>query len=484
MTWFLRRGGLVVLSGIVLLSGVAMSRCNLGPGLNASDFERVSENGFDEADNEADKNHYAWAMKYFQADNSETGGLYVGTGNNIAGLIGFYFTDIFLGDGDLLDAPVCPPEIRRYRPDLGPTEWETVLDYRDVEPEGSFRTTGFRYMATYEAVVSDDLGAGRATYLYAATQGLESALWRSRTGDYGDWERVFSTGEGGASVRWMAEHNGRFYLALAYDTYEAAPPPGEIWVSDDGLCFEPLVEDGFGNPNNRGMEFVISFNGWLYAGTKNDVEGYEIWKLEGPAGSACKTKVVDHGGPNPRNEIAGTPVVYRGRLYVGSIIFFGFNPAQLNGFKGSDIIRLDEFDHWETVVGPDSMSGYDSGFNHFTNSYLWWMEEHDGWLYASTWDQATILSWGLSDPEGLIDLIGSLFQNKDRLSTLYALTHAGADIFKTPDGVHWFPVTLNGMGNPENYGWRTMESAPDGYLYVGSANPNQGLEVWRASTCD
>ena len=56
--------------------------------------------------------------------------------------------------------------------------------------------------------------------------------------------------------------------------------------------------------------------------------------------------------------------------------------------------------------------------------------------------------------------------------------NAGADLYKTQDGVHWHPVTLTGFGDVGNYGLRTMKSVED-YLYVGTANPFDGLEVWR-----
>ncbi|MBX7257374.1 MAG: hypothetical protein K1Y02_13505 [Candidatus Hydrogenedentes bacterium] len=468
---------------VILSCSMLLPQCESG-GLGARDFIKVSQNGFDASDNAEDINSYAWAMRYFRAEGAENGYVYVGTGNNIAGLIGFYFGTLIAG-GEITDAPVRPPEIRRHRPDLGPEVWERVFDYRDVENEGEYLTTGFRFMGIYHAAVDPAKNDVRADYLYVATQGLESRLWRSRTGDPGSWESVFTTGEGGASIRYFAEHNGKMYLAYAYDTYEDEPPPGEIWVSSDGVNFSPLMQNGFGNPNNRGIEFLISYNDWLYAGTKNDKEGYEIWKLEGPDKNGA-IKVVDHGATDTRNEIAGTPCIFKGQLYVGSIIFFGFNPAQASGFKGCDIIRINEQDEWETVVGPQSLSGYESGFNFFTNSYCWWMEEHDGWLYAGTWDQGTVLSWLLDNLPALISYIQTGEQSGDvpdlplDYDQWYWLTDAGADIFKTQDGVNWFPVTINGMGDRTNYGWRTMESTPDGYLYLGSANPVDGLEIWRS----
>lgn len=484
---------LSILACIPLLCSVGIGSCDFG-GLVARDFEQVNVNGFDAADHAADQNSYAYAMEYFKADGADEGYVYVGTGNNIAGLVGYYIETLISG-GEITDAPIFPPEIRRYRPDLGPLEWERVFDYRDVEEEPNWETIGFRFMTTVTAA-DDEGGETTSTYLYAATQGAESAIWRSATGDAGTWEKVFAITDLGASIRWIEQHNGRIYLAVAYDSFGELPPPGQIWVSDDGLEFEPVFTDGFGDPNNRGIQALISYNGWLYAGTKNDVEGFEIWKMAGPDDDSM-VLVVDGGGPSSHNENAGMPIVFKGKMYWGTQLYVaGFNPTSGNALQGCDIIRIDEDDNWETVVGPSSLSGYESGFNHFTNAYLWWMEEHNGWLYAGTFDQGTLLSALLDNIESLVAFFGQS-GDKQALDTIlawiddnfeqedfYKPTHAGGDIYKTCDGVHWYPVTLNGMGDPENYGWRTMVSAPDGYLYIGSANPYQGSEVWRATSGD
>ena len=456
-----------------------LPQCNPG-GLQATDFVKISENGFDAEDNAQDKNDYAWSMCFFTPDGEGRGNIYVGTGNNILGVAEYVSLSTFNGT-DPDELPAKPPEIRRYRPDRGPAEWEKVFDYRDV-PSDDLQTYGFRRMITYRAA---DPGAkgGRSTYLYAASQGAGSALWRSKTGDAGDWEMVFSTGPNHASLRGMTEHNGKLYIGFAFDIINQNIPPAEIWLSDDGANFEPIMQDGFGNPNNRGVEFLISYKDWLYAGTKNDPEGFEVWKLEGPKGIG-PVKVVDHGGPDHRNEAAGTATVFQNKLYVGSLIFYGVNVREGYGFKGCDIIRIDADDNWETIVGPHSLSGYDSGFNYFTNAYCWQLKEHEGWLYAGTWDDGSTLadllynlpSLGQYPPSQTKRLPDTLLTREAWLRA----TEAGGDIFKTQDGVHWFPVTQDGLGNRNNYGWRNMLSTPDGSFYLGSANPYDGLEIWRA----
>ncbi len=469
---------------LVACSGMLLPQCNPG-GLEATDFVLVSKSGFDPDDSAEDHNEYAWSMRYFQPDGTVYGHVYVGTGNNVSGILAYY-AEANISGGDTDNPPALPPEIRRHRPDLGEDEWEKVFDYRDVDDD--LQTYGFRSMVIYNAEDAGDKGA-RANYLYAGSQGIRgSTLWRSKTGDPDSWESVFTSGPNGASMRALTVHNGNIYVGFAFDALALEDPPSaEIYVSEDGINFEPLVQDGFGNPNNRGVEFLISYNDWLWAGTKNDVDGYEVWKFEGPGDGSEPSRIVEHGGPDARNEAAGTASIFKGKLYIGSLIFYGFNRVQNQGFKGFDVIRIDTDDSWETVVGPHSTSGYDSGFNYFTNAYCWQMREYDGWLYLGTWDQATLLAGLLDGLPQLIALLQEQQQEKAVLGEILSiedwlrLTEAGGDLFKSQDGDNWFRVTSDGLGDRGNYGWRTMETTPDGELYLGSANPTTGLEVWRAT---
>jgi len=277
-------------------------------------------------------------------------------------------------------------------------------------------------------------------------------------------------------VRMMSEHNGILYLALANDA-PIGERIGKIWATD-GARFWPVMENGFGNPNNTGIMSLISYNGWLYAGTENKADGYEVWKLEGPNGETAPVQVVASGGPSPVNESAITPCVFQNKLYIGNMI----NPASnvINGCKAADLIRIDENDQWETVAGPDSITGYGSGFNHCPNTYIWSMIVHQGWLYAGTYDQISawfnVLEHG---PENIKAFLGHSVRQRVA-NPIEFITGAGADLYKTQDGVNWYTVTLDGFGDVGNYGFRVMVSVGND-LYIGTGNPFDGLEIWRAT---
>jgi hypothetical protein len=435
-------------------------------GLTAADFELISLNGFDPEDNAVDINDYAWSMEYFVPDGRDHGYVYVGTGNDVIGLV-YQAIGSVLGLKELGEVSLRPPEIRRYREDIFPLAWERVFDYRDVVAEPDLQTVGIRHMKAYRAQ-SDGVN-----YLYAGTAGEVIDIWRTATGGPNSWQRVWST-DTVSSVRGMAEHNGILYIALT-DEFPDDEQLGAIWATD-GESFWPVVEDGFGNPDNIGVACLASFADWLVAGTMNLATGYEVWKLEGPDTNADPIKIISNGGPSPTNELAGTALVFQGKLYIGGML----NPISniINGFRAADLIRIDANDEWEIVAGPGSISGYGPGFDHWPNTYFWSMAVHENWFYCATYDQVSPFFNVL---ENLDKVLVALWGRARRANIIERVGHAGADLYKTQDGITWYPVTFDGFGDVGNYGFRVMKSVGK-YLYVGTGNPFDGLEIWRGTS--
>ncbi|MEK7795049.1 MAG: hypothetical protein AAB353_10990 [Candidatus Hydrogenedentota bacterium] len=468
----MRRGrGVLFLACLLtpLVCGALLGDC----GLRKDDFVKVSKNGFDAADNAEDFNDYPWSMTFYTPDGETEGHVYVGTGNNFAG-IGDY---VYQNGANLDGIPFRPAEIRRHRPDLGERDWERVYDTR--EEGGPFQTSGFRSLRPYRAESDGEL------YLYAGSFGADASLYRSPTGDPGTWERVFQTDKPGA-IRGLEEHNGLLYfsttvLDLIDEDFET--PEGKIYATD-GETFWPVIEDGFGNPNNLESIVLRSFDGWLYAGTRNKVDGFEIWKFAGPAeGDEAPVPIVLQGGADARNESAGTALVFHDRLYFGTLIFGGLINLIERGVKGADLLRIAPDDTWENVVGKDGISGMGPGFDDPRNAYLWSLAEFDGWLYAGTWDDSVIAVGALVNLPLIPGLISGEINPTDARDVppgfLAFAGSLGGDLYKSKDGVHWTNVFNRGLGNHNNYGIRTMDSA-SGRLYLGFANPYDGLEIWRS----
>ena len=86
-------------------------------GITMNSINQINVDGFDADDQNCDDNDYAYGMTWFTPSENDTkspaeGTMYVGTGNNVAGLVGAYI-QILLGGGSISDAllPCLPIRI-------------------------------------------------------------------------------------------------------------------------------------------------------------------------------------------------------------------------------------------------------------------------------------------------------------------------------------------------------------------------------------
>jgi hypothetical protein len=248
-------------------------------------------------------------------------------------------------------------------------------------------------------------------------------------------------------------------------------PAAEPW--------RPASPSGLGNAGNTVVFEMDTFGDHLYAGTFNAKSGYEIWKTaaDGSRLPFRWHRVVDHGAYRGNlNEAATSMCAFNGALYVGSgIQNGGFDRTNGIGPAAAELIRIHPDDSWELVAGtpretPDGpkapLSGLGPGFDNPLAGYIWRMEVHEGWLYAGTFDVSVFL------PYANRTRLAPWLQRSLRWTGMdeLVLGHGGFDLWRTQDGVRWSNVTRTGLGNPFNYGARTLASSPHG-LFVGTANP-------------
>jgi len=268
------------------------------------------------------------------------------------------------------------------------------------------------------------------------------------------------------------------------------------------LALEPKFD------NNLSVFHMAEFNGFLYAGTLNVHEGFQIWKSDADGEPPYKwKKVLTHGAYRGKlNQIAMTLISFKDCLYVGSAIQNGsFDFTNNVGPATPEVIRINPDDSWDLIVGepritPDGLkvplSGLGPGFGNPFSGYIWSMCVHEGWLYVGTAVWAVFLRYaGREDrwPKGLRSFFTP--ENVERITEKFG----GCDLWRTRDGSHWIPVTQNGFGNCFNIGFRNIVSSPYG-LFVGAANPfapqvavkrvagwtyednpRGGLEIWLGS---
>jgi len=275
------------------------------------------------------------------------------------------------------------------------------------------------------------------------------------------------------------------------------------------------------------VDLILSYNNHLYVGTVQP-NGFEIWRTRGELPEKDNWKlVVDQGAGDARNEHPWSIAVFRDHIYVGTAIeaaVFSANPDQdIVPPKGFDVIRIDKYDNWELVVGGtpvvptdpvtgtrgNPISGYPSGFGNISNAYCWQLQACGDELYLGTFSWSVLipafipllpeilkilLSMDDGEGAGRIEFsneeldkmklilrrpnVGQFLEYLARLIMKSGSRVFGFDLWKTRDGVNWKAVSLNGLGNPHNYGIRMLFLSGDKKLYLGTANPFQGCEVW------
>jgi hypothetical protein len=479
-------------------------------GFDKEDFAKISGplgGGFGD-----DRNNYAWSMT------ESNGDLYAGTGRNCGYIMLSRFWPGVIPEG--IVTPIADPtagtqeylqfledmqaEIWRYRDG----DWELVHQAETVTvpnpqpppesipfPEG----VGYRVMTTLNGAIY----AGVAGFGDVLDIEVPSPLiLTSPSGDLGTWEPVNHTGLEGTNTRSMTVHNGKIYVGTSIGDparaaiFASADPANEGWTK---------VADFVGTTNTEVIG-LKSFNDCLYVTTQGTldldtgtVHGFEVWRstVEDPVnpdlldGGDWK-QIVTEGAGDSRNYWGASIEVLGDHIYVGSISLPLFDGVLVQTFKGFDLIRIDKDDDWELVIGsyPEfvgipnpttgergiPISGLPAGFGAPLNFYCWSLEEYDGVLYLGTLDLSSLLS---CLPVELLAETFDLPQEQMAQMQEKIAPFAGADLWKTSDGITWEPVSLDGFGNPHNYGFRTMVS---GSLYVGTANPyvGQGCEVWAA----
>jgi nucleoside-diphosphate-sugar epimerase len=444
--------------------------------LTCADFGPLATNGFGDA-----QNSYAHAMAWFRDR------LFVGTSRNALPLLKLFPPR----DPPAMDPwPVPVPgrvedidlhgEI--WRLDLATGARERVHRSPDIPSRTGGevpREIGYRGMTVFRGR-SDTEPALYVSSISSVARGTGARLLRSADGAH--FEPVGEPGLGNpaiASFRSLTPFDGHLYAAPAGEgtRWNTVSRPVLLRSADPANGpWQTACEPGFGDPSNIGIFELAVFDGHLYAGTFNALRGYQLWRTPASGGGPCRwTRVLDGGaGRGSRNEIAMSLRPFRGALYVGSgIQNGGYDRMNFVGPAAAELVRVHPDGSWELIAGEPRtagqgrrapLSGAGPGFDNLFAGYLWRLEEHDGWLYASTFDWSVFLPYAHHAPRGVRRMMRRI--GADRMVQL----RGGFDLLRSADGVSWTSVTHDGLGNPYNHGGRNLLSTPHG-LVVGTANP-------------
>lgn len=382
-------------------------------------------------------------------------------------------------------------QIWRYNPRSG--TWQHVFTSPTVvgrDGKQAPRDIGYRAMTVFQGA-SDPAPA-----LYVCTWSPSKAerlplILRSMNGMDFDAVPIPTSDLSLNTFRTLLAYNGRLYtsptgrtLGWKGSTYQGA----QVNASGAAIVFEnpdpvsrmwrAISMNGFGDADNLTVFEMAGFNGFLYAGTLNPISGLQVWKAKVDGRPTYRwIRVLTCGADRGKsNESALSMCVFDDALYIGTgIQNGGYDRTYKIGPAAAEILRIYPDDTWDLVVGVSRyttdgykvpLSGLGPGFNNFFNGYLWRMAVHEGWLYAGTYDWSIFLPYVRTAtwPRRLRTVVEGIGINKIIGRT------GGFDLWRSPNGVDWTPVTVNGFGNRYNYGARTMFSTPAG-LFIGTANP-------------
>lgn len=432
------------------------------------------------------ENSYAWSMDFLG------GYLYVGTARNVFGSV--------LG---VMNVPVkswpasvpIPTDMRSriFRMKLSTGKWECVYVSDAIAPTQKGQPVtgldmGYRMMKTFrdKETKSPVLYIGSAGYGYCRTLAIDSKFHAPK-------EVFHIASPGFISVRAITEYNDQIVWASeerGYPTIWRSSNPLAECTKNSSVQYKKIPVPTKWFPKGGEVFDMISYKGWLYVFfVPHDAKNLGFWcararKAEDGwkwvliAGDRKLGAKYPAGMGRPYNAGA-TPIIFKDMVYVGTLNALAFK--LLNGYPidpktiademtGSQIWRFGGDDKWERVMPPSIIADTNmelqiNGFLNGLNLYVWRFGIQDGKLYAGTFDARTI-----------VEAIAPLYKYK----LPYLWDPAGFDIYCTMDGVIWWPETLDGFSDGWNYGARTFATDPSTKdLYLGTANPFFGCQVWR-----
>ena len=149
-------------------------------------------------------------------------------------------------------------------------------------------------------------------------------------------------------------------LVYAGCTKNNIPKALEKLTGEDGSKWELVSEPGFGNDNNMSVVAMAEYKGSLYAMTRNQVEGCEVWRTNRSGGwePVLFPGGVTNGiyGNSHINNVWARMIVFNDKLY------FGFSSGLQGNYLGSTGCEIWRYDGatWEPVIS-DKWGPADSG---------------------------------------------------------------------------------------------------------------------------
>jgi len=205
------------------------------------------------------------------------------------------------------------------------------------------------YGQFHKLAVFNDMLYASVDYADPTTLFTGSAIFRSPSGAPGTWTAVKDfPGWGWPGT--FQQFKGALYVASdgIYIPPDWEPAPEQIWRTYDGVNWEMVVGDGFGNPGSDGLGGFADYKGYLYVGATSNgddipVEGGPIWAQLWRSTDGKQWEPVAIQGLGSFDQKIDGLVVYQGELYAHTVAMWG---------NGCSVFRTKDAKTWERVNEP------------------------------------------------------------------------------------------------------------------------------------
>lgn len=433
------------------------------------------------------------------------------TGSSLRAGCEFNGTLVFGGQDSTLPTPegIKPIVIRMMNPD-DDTDWSNIIaDYRDFMEYADETVYAAQGGSVWDLVSYND-----TLYLVLATdQGFalyrgEEAPSSTAANDYG-WVWTPIVGEGGKYNVGMASTPDGLNTDTIPGTYDSTATPyvfnGKLYLGTFDWSTQVLIRtvtlmlQRFGDVQNGprlSQIFRMLYDSTMHPQTLYVMdENEDITVVDGLTGMLSQTNT----------EYIWRMIEFNGKLYASTydptVVYDYFvdygRILDLINFNDPDYIQSEYIDKLEQNEKAISLLDEKSGvrvqlqsLNERLSRLILDVSERKIELDEFYYDLVDIdreldalRSDGICEDirgtfDGIVDTLdleglGMII----RLHSRYAAADAGFDLYASADGENWEALIIDGCADKYNYGGRTLAIC-NGSLYVGTANPFYGAQVW------
>lgn len=292
-----------------------------------------------------------------------------------------------------------------------------------------------------------------------------------------NWTQVGPVSADNTGYREMIDYNGRLYAGTANSMQGTmlyrSNASGDVW--------EEVSGGPTGVPANNSNRTMIVHDGYLYLGTENVDTGGELWRYGDEATSAPGwTKIATFADDTSVAELT----VFDNCLYAGTWDFTdSFSFYKVNGINDFNNVTPTAA-QYPQLAGLSNL-GVMKLVNFNGMVYLGTVNYENGFTLMRSANPMDTGSWEIISIDGLGDMSNAytwtmeVWQGKLVLGTFNSGLYGGmygplpldgrAELWCSSDGLNWDLLMDDGFGSEYTYGIRSMVATED-TLYMGTAS--------------